>query len=555
MQLQSQRRNAGFRAAAFLLTSAAAAAFFHLRHHNVPDPDSFYHVRHAALYVTNGIFMTEFPWIAWSAISRYASDIWYGFHLLLIPFTPIEDAGLRIKVPGIVLTCSLLLSVRVVATRHGLAIRSFWPFLLLFSAPNVLLHFTMTRPHVVTIALCALLFSLLVDGRAVHVFLVSLVLAFLHLSLFWMVPAIVVAVLSAKARSEGAMEWRKGAAAIAGILAGWLLRPNPIGAARLVRVQIVDLMREKLGGVPLLVGTELLPITGGVLATYFIPFLLLWVGAIALGVLAFARGSAARLDPRTKTLLGSTFLLSAGFFTLTLLVARRSFAPWTLFGVIFIASVYTRFVERGDAQPEGKDGTASAARKPLSDSGKDQGPRLGDGARRMLVAAGAVLFAIMVVHAVVRNARHLENAYDPNEFREAAGWLEAHSSAGEIVYNVHWDTFPKLFLWDAKNRYVSGMDPIFQYAVDPSLYYKSFYIQIGKATSFTCGVPVCTKETLEDTHTVLRRDFRASWLFVEKERSPALAAYVRTDRRFTLAFENARHAVFDLEPHGPTPTE
>ena len=166
--------------------------------------------------------------------------------------------------------------------------------------------------------------------------------------------------------------------------------------------------------------------------------------------------------------------------------SKAPFAGWTLFGVLFLGAVQTaclggaiRVNPRGQRRPPGGDMPSEdpAARVPVA--------AIAHRRRRMrtaILAAEAVLFAVMVVHAVIRNRQHLENAYDPNEFAEAGGWLEAHSRPGEIVYNVHWDTFPKLFLWDQKNAYVSGMDPIFQYVIDPSLYYKSFYLYIGKAS-------------------------------------------------------------------------
>jgi len=96
------------------------------------------------------------------------------------------------------------------------------------------------------------------------------------------------------------------------------------------------------------------------------------------------------------------------------------------------------------------------------------------------------------------------------------------------------------------------MDPIFQFAYDPALYWKSHYLQTGRATRTVCGNAACTPEALEDTFTALRKDFQATWLFIEKERSPALYDYVKTDPRFVPAFENADHAVFRLEGKPPS---
>src|SRR5438128_12559884 len=101
MTFATRRARSGMLAVAFALSLVAPAAFFHLRIPKVPDPDSLYHIQHAALYRTHGILMTGFPWLPFSVVDRYASDIWYGFHLLLLPCTLIDDPVLEIKVPGV----------------------------------------------------------------------------------------------------------------------------------------------------------------------------------------------------------------------------------------------------------------------------------------------------------------------------------------------------------------------------------------------------------------------------------------------------------------------
>src|SRR5262245_21396594 len=101
----------------FVAAVVYATALLHLRSPNIPDPDSFYHIRHAALYRTGGPLTVGFPRITCSIIGRCASDHWYGFHLLLAAFSRIDDPVLRIKVPGILLTSALLLLVHAGAVR------------------------------------------------------------------------------------------------------------------------------------------------------------------------------------------------------------------------------------------------------------------------------------------------------------------------------------------------------------------------------------------------------------------------------------------------------
>ena len=81
----------------FSLAAVITALILRLSNPTVPDPDTFYHFRHAALYAQKGLSMSAFPWLAYSIVSRFASDIGYGFHVVLIPFTLLSDPVLGLK--------------------------------------------------------------------------------------------------------------------------------------------------------------------------------------------------------------------------------------------------------------------------------------------------------------------------------------------------------------------------------------------------------------------------------------------------------------------------
>ena len=51
-------------------------------------------------------------------------------------------------------------------------------------------------------------------------------------------------------------------------------------------------------------------------------------------------------------------------------------------------------------------------------------------------------------------------------------WLRGASRPGEIVFHTRWEHFATLFFWNRENRYLNGMDPIFQYQLSPALYWK-----------------------------------------------------------------------------------
>ena len=76
-----------------------------------------------------------------------------------------------------------------------------------------------------------------------------------------------------------------------------------------------------------------------------------------------------------------------------------------------------------------------------------------------------------------------------------------------------------LFYWNQNNYYIGGMDPIFQYAYNPTLYWKFHYLSNDDVTKNTCGAIACTASMLENTHTVLVNDFKAKYIVLEKQRN------------------------------------
>src|SRR5579872_2438278 len=148
---------------AFVLVTIATAFFFHFFYRNIADPDSLYHMRHACLYRTGSLSTSQFPWAQYSVIRTEGSDLWYGFHLLLIPFTQ-GDMIVGLRLAGVLLTVLLLGSFAWIARRHRIERPFWWPFLLFFAIPNVLFCFVMVRPHMLSLVAGLVLLSFLVRG-------------------------------------------------------------------------------------------------------------------------------------------------------------------------------------------------------------------------------------------------------------------------------------------------------------------------------------------------------------------------------------------------------
>ena len=90
------------------------------------------------------------------------------------------------------------------------------------------------------------------------------------------------------------------------------------------------------------------------------------------------------------------------------------------------------------------------------------------------------------------------------------------------------------------------MDPIFEYAYSPSLYWKTHFYAIDVATYGTCGKINCSGEELEDTYKVLKNDFRASYIAIEKSRNPNLYQYLNGNSKFQKVVDTTNEALYKI---------
>jgi hypothetical protein len=492
----------------FALVALIVSALLHFSSDKFADPDAFYHFRHAALYGEGNLFSPAFPWIPFSVIAKYSADIWYGFHVLLIPFTWIGDPVLAMRLAGVVLTWSFLLTIYCACAKLELKPAWLWPFALLVSSAFLLHRVTMLRPQVLSLGLTVLLLAQIVVGNLRGVFIIAFAIAWVHLSLFFAPLFLLGLFLAIKIFTDRKLCWQEFVAGCAGLVAGWLLRPNPLGAASIAYVQVVDLTLANLAHAPLEFGSELRPL---VLAYYsnYLPFILLWLASL-LFLLWRAIGKRSQFALSMKTALLLSAMLSAVFFLVALLFARRGFDFCSAFGVLVLALAV------GEIMPGKK------------------WPRL----------AVVGLFSVLAVYGVTQRHRVVALGWDVNQAEPAARWLHANSNPGDVVFNFRWSYFPELFFWNTKNVYTSGMDPIFQYAFDPQLYLSGLKIA-AQRPSLLCPTGVCADPASVDTIKLLKERYRARYVYLLKEFDANAYFHFLSDPRFALRYEDRGAAVFE----------
>lgn len=384
----------------------------------IVDPDCLYHAGHARLYWERGPFFREFPWASASVISRERADLWWGLHVLASPIGLIEDPVLAMRA-GIAGFVALHLLILGLAYRR-LELSPWWAILSATVSAGALSRLVTLRPHTLSAALLPLLFAELWRRSTWTALGVGAALGLFHPTLGYLILPITLAT----ALFAG---WKKSklpeVAALVGALAFAFVRPGVVGGAHLLKVQTIDLFAVKRLGAILNFGNELTKGDKG----YFLFGAL--VPTIILGLaLLFVR------KPTFKSPAPAAFALCAIFLGIFLLVTKRgvdTYAPFAMLAFALVAGSWKNL------------------------------PKLAP-----IMAVIACGFTINVYARDKLKIRPISH-----RFEGAAKWLARNTRSDEVVYHTVWSHFADLFFWNRKNRYLGGMDPMFQWGVSPENYW------------------------------------------------------------------------------------
>ncbi len=508
-----------------ILMFALVALALQFRTPNIADPDGFYHFRHAQIMREQGVFSSAFPWAQFSEISETSADLWYGFHVLLMPFTYLVSEPVAIKFAGAAGAFALLMLVWAALRKLKVKGAALWALLFIIATPDIPFRIAMTRPHVLSLGLMLFIFAATLEGSPWAVAVAAMLFASLHLSVAWIPVVVIGVILFFSLVHRAHVPWKHVLGMSAGLLAGMLARPNPAGGLQLAYTQVVRFAAVKAQELPLRFGRELVPFGWENFVTQLLPLALLVV--IALCFLGWAVWSKnfRTIEQKRRIALWSSLALAALFGILAFTAAGRAAELAAAFAVVALALIASSY-------------PAFASRAPFLFS------RAGRWATGLVIAA-TLLY--MGVNSLQRSGVVLNNAFPQDKFKEASQWLAANARPKEIVFNPHWDTFAMLFFWNPANYYINGMDPIFLYAYDQNQYWRLHFIATDKASDTTCPLIRCNGVQIENTYDVLKNKFRASYIFVQKLRIPRFTAYLEQDRaHYEKTFDNKSEAIFRI---------
>ena len=471
----------------------------------VYDGDNFYHLGHATQYSEHGPFFRPFPWIAYSVISQRNSDLWWGFHLLLSPLALLKNKVLILAVaPGLLMVLNLLIS-RLAVVRLGM--NQWYGLALLPASIGFLMRMDTVRPQALSASLLVLLFAAIVSEAPWLAIVTSIFIGFLHPTLSYMIIMVGICTFLQRGISKkGWNAWTEISCLVVA-LAVSCVRPGMLDGLQLLKVQLWDLMMVRHSGEVKNFGVELDKLNVSYFNRAFLSPLILF----GLSLVCLFRF---RDKENKSTAFWGVFGVVVASFLLSLLLTRRGsdqFAPFTVLAALCVFQ-QCKGIRKFSA----------------------------------VVVAIHVVFVISLFLITNYQRTHKFNAAD---YQKGTEWLVQHTEPGEIVGQGVWSDFGPLFFWDTHNRYLGGMDPIFQYRYNPETYWLQTLNcaarDLGKTSKYN-PLKVYNKE--ENISTAWPRDLKTKWLFASTDWNKEIQDELKKDMHTRIAYQDSHAIIYEFLP-------
>jgi hypothetical protein len=475
------------------------------------DFDGYYHIRWSRLLwegMRDGHFPPGFSWLPLTTLNpRDYVDHHLFFHFLQIPFTWFNDLRAGAKVASLLYASLAVFSCYLLIVRYRIRHTLVWLVALLACSAPFLYRLNMAKAPPVAIIFMAVGIYLLFERR----YLPLLPLAFIFVwtySLFITLLGMAVIWAGVIAWSERRFEWRPLAWTSLGTVAGLVI--NPYFPKNIWLFVEHVMMKVAPSGFTIEVGQEWYPYDSWYL-----------LGSCAIAFAAMVVGYAAYDPSDRRRAARPLFLL---FFSTVLMIAcfaqRRWVEYWPPFAVLFAAFSLRPLLEGARAAIGRLPSDLMNELSPFLDRhelpGAAEGERRRDFLNELEVAAvgivlglagyftlkqfvypretplkivaavivlgllgfaayvfwrrsvartfGVIVCALLVVvlNFNVRETRKsIEGDAPPARYEASMAWIRENVPAGETVFNTDWDDFPKMFYYDTKHAYASGLDPTY----------------------------------------------------------------------------------------------
>lgn len=405
------------------------------------DFDGYYHIRWSRMLwegLTSFRFPPQFRALPLTILSPHAyADQHLLFHLLLMPFTWFHKLVIGAKWAGAFFGSAAVVSCFWLLWRYRTRYVLLWLMALLASSSLFLERMSMTRAQSVSLIFIVVGMFLLFERRYAWLAITGFLYVWTY-NLFIVLGVMVLIWMAIVGWSERRIELAPAGWTLLGFVAGFLVNPYFPRDLRLFWENVTAKSLNSPGA-----GSEwyALPSWSLVLSS-FVALAAMALGYVGLGYLIATADKARLQRPLFLMVLGALLLIATTR-------SKRFLEYWPPIAVLFAAFTLQAV---WDARSDG------------------QRPAQADGGRRWLPLALVTLALVGSLSYQVRLATlEMQSPIPPDQYSAGAEWLRANVPAGEIVLNLNWDDFPKLFYYDPTRPYVSGLDPMYLADANPQL--------------------------------------------------------------------------------------
>ncbi len=487
------------------------------------DFDGYYHIRWSRLLwegMKEGHFPPSFQWLPLTTLNpRDYVDHHLFFHFLQIPFTWFGDLRAGAKISSVIFASLAVFSCYWLVVRYRIRHALVWLVALLACSAPFLYRLNMAKAPPVAIIFMVVGIYLLFERR----YLLLLPLAFLFVwtySLFITLLGMAVIWTCVIAWSERRFEWRPVVWTLAGTIGGLVINPYFPKNVRLFIEHVA--MKFAPAGFQVEVGQEWYAYDSWyLLGSCAVAFVAMFVGYAA-----YEWSDRKRAARPLFLMFFATTLMIASF------AQRRWVEYWPPFAVLFAAFSLRTLLEGARAAVGRLPSELMQELEPFLDRhelpGVAEGERRRDFLQEIEVAGVGILlglagyfffkqlvypppefhtadyvkviaavslgllvvaayafwrrsllksFAVLLVGVLVivinfnvrETRRSIEGDAPPERYEASMVWLRENVPAGERIFNTDWDDFPKMFYYDTRHAYVSGLDPTYLFNMDKKL--------------------------------------------------------------------------------------
>jgi hypothetical protein len=537
------------------------------------DPDGYYHIKHAYLIRTEGLSAIQsFPWTQYSILSKYPSDIWIGYHLLLIPFTFFNDLLFGAKLSSVVFSALFCLIFYYLLKKLKVRFPFFWTSFLLFVNYGFLFRLLLPRDFIFSIICIFLSIYFIFKRKYIALFFVSWFFALTYPAALILLGILAFVYLVLEIIYKKIFDFRILTSIIPGVIFGLVLRPDFPNNLKILFVTNILTVFYKLKGVGLNFGAEFMSnynpfnrwdlfifliylfvvfvlihkfshkTTGAVKKAilsylfffvvglnfiifyysslissklnivYFAGLLIGWLVLPAIGfLLIFSKKKI--IENQFSFLIFYLFCLSSLFLLFSFFAARfiEYFMPLTiLFAGVSLTHFFPKVIRK----------------KKLENRFlfKLKGP--------VLLVFPFLFLGFSYFNAIFWLTSNKSENYIYT-MRETAGFLRENTKNKELILHLVWSDFPGLFYFNDKNYYISAMDPTFMYVYNKEIYWSWIHLRNG----VICDVQncpsyrkICSPRNAVNIYQTIKNYFPVKYIFLGNPKIHQEFIYLLTSR-------------------------